>query len=65
MFLKIECSHYVGQKFPEPIVDSSADFAILRIFDEGPNEEYRAGFCGIDADIVQIEEAVRACTTKL
>src|SRR5260370_41046971 len=51
-----------GQEFPKPAVDSVVDFAILRIFDEEPYKEYRVGFHRFDADITQIEEAVRSCT---
>jgi len=58
----LHASHYVGQEFPKPAVDSVVDFAILRIFDEEPYKEYRVGFHRFDADITQIEEAVRSCT---
>ena len=60
--LHLHSSHYVGQEFPKPAVDSVVDFAILRIFDEEPYKEYRVGFHRFDADITQIEEAVRSCT---
>ncbi len=62
--LKLNAFHYVGQEFPAPIVDSPTDIAILRIFDKEPNEEYRAGFYCFDADLVQIESAVRSCTIQ-
>jgi hypothetical protein len=41
------------------------NFAILRVLDEETTEEYPVGFYRFDADIERIEEAVRACTTKL
>ncbi len=57
--------HYAGQQFPTTARDRAADFAVLRIFDEELDEEWRAGFYRFDADIMQIEEAVQACTAKL
>jgi hypothetical protein len=64
-FLKLNASHYIGQEFPATDVNSAPDFAILRVLDEETTEEYPVGFYRFDADIERIEEAVRACTTKL
>ena len=50
--------HYVGQQFPTSNPDSACDFALLRIFNEESNEQWRAGFYRFDADIMQIEEAL-------
>jgi hypothetical protein len=57
--------HYTGQQFPTTAQDRATDFAVLRIFDEEPDKELRAGFYRFDADIMRIEEAVQACTAKL
>jgi hypothetical protein len=57
--------HYAGQQFPTTAQDRAADFAVLRIFDEELDEEWRAGFYRFDADNMRIEEAVQACTAKL
>ena len=57
--------HYVGQQFPTPNPDSASDFAVLRIFDEESDEEWRAGFYRFDADIMQIDEALQARATKV
>lgn len=58
-------AEYVEQHFPTPNPDTASDFAVLRIFDEESNEEWRAGFYSFDADIMQIEEALQASTTKV
>jgi hypothetical protein len=63
--LKLHTSRYVGQEFPVSTLDSAADFAVLRIFDEEPNDGWRVGFHRFDAELGRIEETVRACTTKL
>lgn len=63
--LELHASRYVGQEFPISILDSAADFAVLRIFDEEPNEGRRVGFHRFDAELGRIEDTVRACTTKL
>jgi hypothetical protein len=62
--LKRHSFHYTGKQFPTTAQDRVADFAVLRIFDEELDEEWRAGFYCLDADIMRIEEAVQACTTK-
>jgi hypothetical protein len=36
--LELHASRYVGQGFPTSTLDSAADFAVLRIFDEEPTE---------------------------
>jgi len=56
--------HYVGEQFPTASQERPADFAVLRIFDEEPDEEWRAGFCRFDADLMRIDETVQACTAK-
>jgi|SRR5579859_2626438 len=58
-------AHYVGQKFPTLNPDSASDFAVLRIFDEESNDEWRAGFYRFDADIMQIDETLQARTVKV
>jgi hypothetical protein len=63
--LKRHSFHYTGKQFPTKAQDRVADFAILRIFDEELDEEWRAGFYCLDADIMRIEEAVQACTARL
>jgi hypothetical protein len=45
--------------------DHASDFAVLRILKEELDEKWQAGFYRFDADIMRIEEAVQACTTKL
>jgi hypothetical protein len=63
--LKLHASCYVGQEFPVSTLDSAADFAVLRIFDEEPNEGSRVGFQRFDTELGRIDDTVRACTTKL
>jgi hypothetical protein len=58
-------AEYVGPQFPTANPDSACDFAVLRIFDEEPDGEWRAGFSRFDADLRRIEEALRACATKV
>jgi hypothetical protein len=52
---------YTGQQFPAAGQDWAGDYAVLRIFDEEPDEEWQAGFYRFDGDLMRIEEAVRAC----
>jgi hypothetical protein len=63
--LELRASRYVGQEFPISTVDSVADFAVLRIFDEEPTEGWRVGFHRFDAELGGIEETLRACTATL
>jgi len=63
--LKLQASRYVGQEFPISTLDTAADFAVLRIFDEEPNEGWRVGFHRFNAELGRVEETVRACTIKL
>ena len=63
--LKLHASRYVGQEFPVSTLDYAADFAVMRIFDEEPNEGRPVGFHRFDAELGRIEETLRACTTKL
>lgn len=58
-------AEYKGQRFPTLNPDSASDFAVLRIFDEESNEQWRSGFYSFDADIMQIEEALKANTAKV
>ena len=62
--LLLHSSEYVGQQFPTSNLDRASDFAILRIFDEESNGQWRPGFYSFDADIIQIEDALRASTAK-
>jgi len=64
-FLNHTSAHYVGQQFPTMNQGLAADFAVLRIFEEEADEEWRAGFYCFDADIMRIEKELEACTTKL
>lgn len=59
--LKHYSTHYVGQQFPKPGPGPATDLALVRIFDEEADDDWRAGFYRLDADIMQIEEALRAC----
>jgi hypothetical protein len=63
--LKQHSFHYAGPQFPTTAQDRAADFAVLRILDEERDEEWRAGFYRLDADIMRIEEAIQACTAML
>jgi len=63
--LKLHAPQYVGQEFPTSAPDPAADFAILRIFDEEPNQEWRAGFYRFDADLTRFEASLQTCTAKL
>jgi hypothetical protein len=56
-------AHYLGEQFPT--TNSDRDYAVLRIFDEESHEEWKPGFYRFDADIMQIEKAVQACTAKM
>ena len=58
-------AEYKGQRFPTSNPDSASDFAVLRIFDEESNEQWRSGFYSFGADIMQIEQALQACTAKM
>jgi hypothetical protein len=62
--LKLHSVHYAGQQFPTTDQGRAADFAILRIFEEELDEDWRAGFYHFDADIMRIEEALQACTEQ-
>jgi hypothetical protein len=53
-------SHYVGEQFPTRKKGRSTNFALLRIFDAEANQDRRSGFYRFDADIMGIEEALRA-----
>jgi hypothetical protein len=57
--LKSQAAHYVGAQFPN---DKTADFAVLRIVEGERREERQAGFYRFDADIEEIEAAIRVCT---
>jgi hypothetical protein len=57
-------ARYVGQQFPTANQDDGTDFALLRIFEEESNDDWRAGFYRIDGDIMQMEESVQACTAR-
>ena len=63
--LKQHSFHYAGEEFPTTAQYHASDFAVLRILKEELDEKWQAGFCRFDADIMRIEEAVQACTTKL
>lgn len=56
---------YVGEQFPTSNPDSAPDFAVLRIFDEESDDEWRTGFYRFNAGLGRIEEAIQACTTNL
>jgi hypothetical protein len=63
--LKLHPAQYAGQQFPMAAPDQATDFAVLRILESEPSAECRPGFYRFDADLLQIEEAVQACTAKL
>ncbi|MGB7846186.1 MAG: hypothetical protein WBL63_11260 [Candidatus Acidiferrum sp.] len=58
-------AHYAGQQFPTAAQDHADDFAVLRIFEAELDEKWQAGFYLFGANIMRIEQAVQACTTKL
>lgn len=58
-------AQYVGQQFPATSQEPGPDFALLRIFEEEMNEEWRAGFYRFEDDLTQMEEAVQACIAEL
>jgi hypothetical protein len=55
-------AQYVGLQFPATNQEPGVDFALLRIFEEEANEEWRAGFYRFDDDLTRMEEAIQACT---
>jgi hypothetical protein len=61
--LSHDSAHYIGQQFPLTNQDP-ADFALLRIFDEEADDDWRAGFYLLDADIMRVEEALRCSAAK-
>ena len=56
---------YVGKKFPTKKKGRASNFALLRIFDAEAKRDLRPGFYRFDADIMRIDEALRACTQNL
>ena len=62
--LRQHAAAYVGQHFPKSNPDRTSDFAVLRIFDEETNDNWRPGFYSFDADVTQIEEALQAPSAK-
>lgn len=61
--LKLQSGQYVGSQFPTMAQNQRVNFAVLRIFN-GEILEWRAGFYCFDAEITDVEEALRACTAK-
>jgi hypothetical protein len=59
--MKLQAAHYVGMQFPE---NQRVDFAVLCMFEGEPREERPAGFYRFDAEINDIEKAIRVCTAK-
>jgi hypothetical protein len=58
-------ARYVGQQFPVMGQDVKVGFAVLRIYQGEMSDERRAGFYRFDDGIMQIEEAIQACTSEL
>ncbi len=54
-------AHYIGERFPDlsTQLGGTRDFALLRIFDEEADEEWRAGFYHFDVDIMDIDQALQ------
>jgi hypothetical protein len=57
--------HYAGQQFPATDQNRRADFAVLRILEGEGSVDRRVGFYLFDEDIMQIEEVVQSCDTKV
>lgn len=59
--LGLYSARFIGDQFSNASADLAGDidFAVLRIFDEEVDEERRAGFYHIGADIMQIDEALK------
>jgi hypothetical protein len=52
---------YVGQEFPGK---NGTGFAVLRVFDDEADKDWRSGFYRLAGDVMQIEEALRDSAAK-
>jgi hypothetical protein len=56
--LRDHSARYLGQEFPGKSPHGTG-FAVLRVFDEEADKDWRSGFYRLAGDVMQIEEALR------
>ena len=61
--LRDHSARYLGQEFPGKSTQGTG-FAMLRVFEEEADKDWRSGFYRLAGDVMQIEEALRDSATK-